>query len=148
MDIKIQELTFILPPTLNEQIDAARGSKWQSASLKKKWTKYVMNECSKQNSIAFEGRVWVYFTFSVKTFAFDPCENLPASLKYVLDGMVLAGVLKNDNLGIIQDTVQFWYEKTKSQNMVKATISNHPGILFDRMIAYREKLLKDYQSFS
>lgn len=111
--------TSPLPPTLNEQIDIARANRYKSAEIKKRWTNAIATECACIPS--FPGKVWLSFEWQVKTLARD-CDNISAAAKYLLDGMVLAGVIRKDNLTIIQSPVIHYY--VKGRDLVTVTITD------------------------
>ena len=137
-----------MPPTLNEQIRLARGNKWNSARIKKNETQDIVTECLSQNPIKFKGAVWIDFVWELKTRKLDPLDNVTASLKYILDGMVKAGVIEEDNGTIIQSPAMHWFEYSKKgykikENSVMITISDHPHFLFERMVEYRKLLVEE-----
>ncbi|MGL5922140.1 hypothetical protein [Chroococcidiopsis sp.] len=113
--------TSPLPPTLNEQIDYARGNRYKSAEIKKRWTNAIATECGVAKLPFFPGLVWLSFEWQVKTHARDP-DNIAASSKYLLDGMVAAGVIAKDNLTIIQSPIIHHY--VKGSDRVIVTISD------------------------
>lgn len=115
----IASFTSPLPPTLNEQIDIARGNRYKSAEIKKRWTNAIATEC--YNLPSFPGKVWLSFEWQVRTLARDP-DNIAAAAKYLLDGMVAARVICNDNLTIIQSPVIHHY--VKGADRVVVTISD------------------------
>lgn len=90
----IQTITYPLPPGLNEIISAARRSPYTSAALKKKWTNIIAN--SSLDLIPYEDKVWVNFEWVLKNQKKD-FDNVTAGMKFIFDGLVKAGVLKNDS---------------------------------------------------
>lgn len=104
----IETFNFPLPPTLNNQINLARSHWSKSSSVKKEWTNKIA--LLSRNKTQFTGKVWLEFTWYVKSFARD-ADNISASAKYIMDGLVKAGIIKNDNLTIIQSPVVHWYKK-------------------------------------
>ena len=114
--------TYPLPPTLTDQINSARSHWSKSAATKKKWT----------NTIAllsidlpkFPDKVWIELFYLVKTFARDP-DNISASRKFLMDGLCQAGVIRNDNLTIVQSPILEWFERGKVDE-VTIVISSRP----------------------
>jgi hypothetical protein len=107
----VQEIfEFPLPPTLNDQINDARKHWTVSAKSKEFWTNQIALLCYGKQQ--FPGKVWVECHFYLKSFGRDP-DNVLASLKYVFDGMVQAGILVNDNLNIIQSPLIPFFKKGK-----------------------------------
>lgn len=111
----IFEITLSLPPTLNDQINFARQG-WQvSARHKKYWTDIICQfACT--CDVKFEDKVWLEFHWYLKTFARDH-DNVAAASKYIMDGLVQAGVIKNDNLCTIQSPVLHYYYRSKKDEV-------------------------------
>lgn len=126
-------LEFPLPPTLNEQINLARTHWSKSAKIKKNWTNKIAAIALQQQAPAFPGKVWINFTWYV-TLASDQ-DNVAAAAKYLCDGLVTAGVLKKDNLTIIQSPVLHCYEKRsqKTPGKVIVNIDESPLTLINKI---------------
>lgn len=75
------------------------------AKHKKDITLLTQLDCA--NKKKFTGKVWIEIFYFLKK-NIDPVDNLPAALKPVFDGMVKAGVLKGDDIGIIQSPLVSW----------------------------------------
>ena len=126
--------TSPLPPTLNEQIDIARGNKYRSAEIKKRWTNAIATECYGLPS--FPGKVWLSFEWQVKRYEVKDVDNTSAAAKYLL-----AGVITDDSLRVIQNPVIHWY--SKGQNRVVVTVSDRPIITKElRKLVASEELLE------
>jgi len=106
----VARATYPLPPTLNDQINSARSHWSKSAATKKKWTNTIA--LLSKDLPKFPDKVWLELFYSVKTFARDP-DNISASRKFLMDGLVMAGVITNDNLTIVQSPIIEWFEKGK-----------------------------------
>ncbi len=113
--------SFCLPPTLNDIVNTARTNRYASADAKAYWTKemkdlflgikpFLVQE-SKLKSERHQ-RIWIEWVWHVKNFGRDE-DNISAAQKYVLDGMVAAGVVDNDNLRVIQEPVTHWFRKDR-----------------------------------
>lgn len=100
----IAEFRFPLPPCLNEQINIARNNRYGSAKEKEKWTRDIAKLAQEQNQRIFPDKVWMQFIYYLKNSRRDP-DNVSASRKYILDGLVKAGIIVNDNLQIIQSPI-------------------------------------------
>jgi hypothetical protein len=125
----IVELKFnILPPTLNEQIDLARSDWRASAEVKKRWTNKVADLTQTVN-FSFGDRVWLEYHWHLKTFARDS-DNVSAASKYILDGLVDAGIIRNDNLTVIQSPVSHYYYRAKSDGVL-LRLSSTPDFLLE-----------------
>ncbi|AFZ01532.1 hypothetical protein [Calothrix sp. PCC 6303] len=125
----ILELRFnMLPPALNEQIDLARSDWRASAAVKKTWTNKVANLTQKVN-FSFNDKVWIEYHWHLKTFARDS-DNVSAASKYILDGLVDAGIINNDNLVVIQSPVPHYYYRAKGDGVI-LRLSSSPDFLLE-----------------
>jgi hypothetical protein len=113
--------TCPIPPMLNEQINLARSHWANSSKSKTQWT----GECAKcaAGLPAFPGVVWLDFCWQVKRLTSDP-DNVQAAAKYVLDGLVKAGILVDDSLKIVQSPVIHRFQRGESELFL--TISDCP----------------------
>lgn len=129
---------FPLPPTMNQIISAARNSPFVSARQKAKWT----NEAAliAFNRYSFPGKVWAAWFWEVTNLRYDE-DNLVASRKFILDGLVQAGVIKDDSLQIIQTPVIHFHSKGKV-NQVTLQLSNSPRFLYELMDLYKEDVFR------
>ena len=82
-------------PTLNEYINIERGNKIASAKLKKDCTEQVYWQCKELNVKPVTSMVDVHFEWHV-TGRHDP-DNIDFARKFILDGLVMANVLKDDS---------------------------------------------------
>lgn len=112
---------YPLAPTLNEIIEACKSG-WYG-KLKRRYTA----ECGATSlgCPSFPGRVWLHFHWHIGTLRRDPADNTPAAAKFVLDGLVKSGVLKEDNAEIIQQPVIHTWAKSKPEGLI-LTISDKP----------------------
>lgn len=97
---------------LNEHDSANRTNKFGGASLKKKMTELVADQLQYQAIITYPvkiGFVWYYSS----RHDFD---NIRFACKYVLDGLVHAGILPNDN--------QSWVKEFTGDKFVKVEKGN------------------------
>jgi len=93
-------------PTLNEYTNANRTNKYAGASIKKKWTKIVATHCLRAD-ISPCKKVKLEFIWQEKNKRRDP-DNFIFSKKFILDGMVKAGVLENDGWNQIDSISDNW----------------------------------------
>lgn len=103
-----------LPPTLNDIIGIARTSRHGSASLKKRWTARIEKYC--EGCPTFYGKVYLEFVWKIRNFSRD-ADNVAAAAKYIMDGMVEAGVIKDDSLRYIESPVIHWYNRADSDGV-------------------------------
>ena len=81
-------------PGLNDMIDAARTSKYTSARQKKDNTELVA-WCAKKAKIPTLAKIGLIITWYEPNMKRDP-DNVQAGVKYIWDGLVVAGALIND----------------------------------------------------
>jgi Holliday junction resolvase RusA-like endonuclease len=98
-------MKLIIPgrlPGLNEITDAARTSKYESANMKKAYTEMVA-WCAKSARLPhLSSPVDLVFTWYEPNRKRDK-DNIMAGQKFILDGLVTAGVLTNDGWKQIGD---------------------------------------------
>lgn len=88
-------------PGLNEITDAARGNRYASAKMKKEYTELVA-WYAKSARLPRLKRVDLVFTWYEPHRQRDK-DNIMAGQKFILDGLVAAGVLDNDGWNQIGD---------------------------------------------
>ncbi|MFB2833518.1 hypothetical protein [Floridanema evergladense] len=117
----LSKFVFPLPPTLNEIIGTARSNIYASAKEKRAWTNRIAVECFGRKP--FPDRVWVEFIWKIKNFRRDP-DNISAAAKFVMDGLVEGGIIRDDSLKFIMSPVLHWYEK--GEDLVEIHIADRP----------------------
>ena len=94
-----ESITFFLDfqlPTLNEMIRTARGNKFASASQKKKYTDLVATEILVQTLRPYFAAISLDLTWIETKKKRDP-DNCFGGVKYILDGIVAAGIIDDDD---------------------------------------------------
>lgn len=93
--------TFWIPvrlPGLNEYISAMNSNRHVGNAMKRQWTDYVTMVCKAEHSkFVIDKPVHIHFLWYYTTEARDP-DNIRSATKFILDGMVKAGMIPNDNL--------------------------------------------------
>ncbi len=93
-------ITFFLDfplPTLNEMIRTARGNKYAAAAQKKKYTNMVAWEIMAQTpTVSFEA-ISLDITWIETKKKRDPDNVFAGGLKHLMDGIVAADVIKDDD---------------------------------------------------
>lgn len=118
----IEKITFnVLPPTLNEIIRLAEEGRY--GSVKKQFT--LICAIAASGCPSFPGEVWLACDWRISNFRRDPADNVVASLKFVLDGLVNLGVLKDDSALVIQPPVVHNWIQTNNEGLT-LTISTEP----------------------
>jgi Holliday junction resolvase RusA-like endonuclease len=84
--------------TLNEYINVERGNKYAAADIKSKETNVAKMSCIGKQWYQYPCKIT--FTWHLKDKRKD-LDNVAFAKKFILDGLVKAGVLKNDNLNHI-----------------------------------------------
>lgn len=82
-------------PSRNEAENAARAGWAVGANFKKKYTQQIASICSEQGIQKETSPVLLSITFYEKDMRRDS-DNIYSAVKYIKDGLVLAGVLQND----------------------------------------------------
>lgn len=95
-----------LPPSLNSIINASRRSRSSANHQKQFWTDKAAAIC--QDLPKFESQVWLEFHWQVKNPRRDP-DNIASAAKFIMDGMLKAKMIIEDNLLIIQSPVIHHY---------------------------------------
>ena len=119
----IQQFTAPIPPTLNEQINLNRSHWSKGAQSKKQHTQTIALIARSYVLKPFPGKVWIDFHWQVKSFACD-ADNVAGAAKFIMDGLVNAGVLTKDSLMVIQSPVIHRYSRGKNEVIV--TMSDRP----------------------
>ena len=81
-------------PSLNDYITAERTNKYKASKIKKDLTDLVALECKRQKIPKF-GKVLLTYTWIEKNKKRDK-DNIYFNQKFIQDGLVHAGVIKND----------------------------------------------------
>jgi Holliday junction resolvase RusA-like endonuclease len=101
-------------PGMNDIIDQARTNKYKSAEYKKVYTELVAWTARAQK-IPKMDRIDLIITWFEGNRKRDP-DNIHAGVKFILDGLVQAGVIPNDNqrhVGDITHRVRTDRERTR-----------------------------------
>ena len=80
---------------MNEIINANRNNRFAGATQKKEYTEFIAWECKRQNVKPITEKVDLVITWYCKNKRKDK-DNISAGTKFILDGLILAGVLNND----------------------------------------------------
>lgn len=83
-------------PSLNEYIDAERGIRYKAAAMKREYTDRVSEAAIAQDMPTFKQPVFVVIDWFERDKRRDP-DNIRFAAKFILDGLVRAGVIINDN---------------------------------------------------
>ena len=85
-------------PSLNEYINIERGNKFAAAQVKEDATNLVMQhiKCTRPTLGPFDEPVFISIVWHCKDKKKDP-DNISFAKKFILDGLVRMGVLKQDS---------------------------------------------------
>ena len=108
-------------PTLNEYIELERRNKFLAAKLKKAYTNLISAQVRIQTKEKLSGLYDVYFYWHVSGKA-DP-DNIYHGVKYVLDGCVKSGYLKNDNQKHVKRNIHDIIKSDSDYVIVKFVVS-------------------------
>jgi len=104
-------------PTLNEYINVERTNRYAAATLKRKYTNTLAKEL-RGLKLPKNTKFDITLVWYVKDNRKDH-DNIAFGIKFILDGMVKAGVLKNDNPRYIGNiTHQFKIDKAERVVMI------------------------------
>jgi hypothetical protein len=108
-------------PGQNDVIAAAKGQGgrgWNYAAMKKKWTNDIALIAKASKVAPIVGAAWIDFTWRERNRQRNP-DNIAAAKKFVLDGLVKAGVLEEDGWNQIAGWTDRW------------EVSQRPGVLIE-----------------
>lgn len=121
------------PPTLNTIINANRTSRVLGANQKKKWTNYVKKQAIAAELQPVEDQVWIAVHITYHQAGCDP-DNLFACLKFILDGLQKASVIKTDNVNTIKKIYYTYSKQANEQVQLR---------IFDNYSEYQTYVLSD-----
>jgi len=127
----------VLPPTLNDIIAHARGNKFASAAIKKKWTEGIAAACHNAKVQPVTGHVFLEYIWRVKNFQRDQ-DNVTSAQKYILDGLVAGGVIEQDNLFVIQPPVIHHFVKSDHDGF--SVFVRDTGAWLERLRVFTDEL--------
>ena len=93
---------------LNNYINIERGNKFAGANVKRAETERIWVECKQQRIKLQEKGVFIVFQWYAKERRKDK-DNVAFAKKFILDGLVLAGVLKSDRWDFISGFLDVFY---------------------------------------
>lgn len=128
----IYELKMPLPPTLNEIINTARCGWRPSNNLKKQWTNKIASFV-KECNFNLDDKIWLEFNWYLRNFGRD-ADNVSSSAKFIMDALVNAKAIRNDNLMVIQSPVVHYYHRCIDADIVVLRISASPNFLLDNFL--------------
>ena len=101
--------------TLNDYINLERGNRYAAAAKKKALTNNVAWEARSQTKERVRGLsdIRIYW---LTTGRHDP-DNIYFGVKFLLDGLVVAGVLENDNPSCVRN-ISHYYRKYKENKVI------------------------------
>lgn len=82
-------------PGLNEYIQAERTHRYKASAMKKEWTFQVVRDAKAQKLKKRVNPVEIIFTWFEPNMKRDK-DNIAFAKKFILDGLVTAGVLSGD----------------------------------------------------
>lgn len=103
---------------LNTYIRAERGNRFMAAKIKKTETERVIWELAHPEKIV--GRAVISFDWYTKNERKDP-DNVSFAKKFILDGMVVSGLLENDTRKCIKGFIDCFFVD-KDNPRVEVTI--------------------------
>ena len=98
---------------LNEYINTERRNKYAAAKIKDKLTNEVAWQCKSKRCHKPTGKVDMIFKWHVK--GRHDSDNIAFAKKFVLDGMVQAGLLENDSSKFVRHLADYIYRDVKNK---------------------------------
>ena len=95
---------------MNEIIDAAKTSRYVYARQKEEYTELVAGTIGltfRFRKFDIKKKVWISLVFVEKNKRYDP-DNIVAAKKFILDGIVKAGLLKGDGWAEVAGFTETW----------------------------------------
>lgn len=131
-----------LPPTMNDIIQVARQHKFAANAQKKKWGGITQKAIEKERNgedISFvDCEPYIHFSWMFSNKKRDR-DNIEAARKFILDGMISAGLLKDDSFDAIADLSR---DFAIGADNVLVTISTHPIIKWE-FVDYPEDVMPE-----
>jgi len=90
-----------IPPNLNETIGMTKRHWGQYYNKKKKWSKLIQEKCKEQNLQPHQGSVKITLQNTYPNRRRRDPDNI--ILKFILDGLVEAGIIQDDSFEYIED---------------------------------------------
>ncbi len=100
----MMKLTFKMPPGLNKIINNNRANYRAGAGMKKTWTNKAVNTCKEQARQCPIVPVYLAAHYRLSTRAND-VDNIQSCKKFILDGIVKAGIMRDDNFTHVQPVI-------------------------------------------
>lgn len=105
-------------PTLNEYIEAERTNRFLASKMKKSATNAVKIMTLEQHPEKLEGLLDVQIVWGRKDNKHDP-DNIYFAVKFILDGIVKAGVLPGDGRKNIRNIFHYIDQTIENSCMVQ-----------------------------
>ena len=118
-------------PGMNEIIAAAKGMKGRGllySLMKKDWNQKVSLAAKEAGLKPVESYVFLDFLWQEKTKRRDP-DNVAAGKKFVIDGLVQAGILAGDGWSQISGFADHWRTVTEDDRVHVGGVG--PGVLVE-----------------
>lgn len=101
-------------PDANIYINAERSNRYAAAKIKDEWTKIIVGEARTQKIKKINKSVNIFFQWWVKDKKRDK-DNIMFGQKFILDGLVEAGILKNDGWNVIKHLNHYFHILNKGE---------------------------------
>lgn len=97
-------------PSANDLIQINRVNRFKGAALKKAYTRELADVFSSQTRVKFDGHVTCSVDFYEDSMRRDD-DNVISGLKYIMDGLVTAGIIKDDSPKYCHVKPERWQSK-------------------------------------
>lgn len=120
--------SFFIPhrfPGLNDMIAADRNNRYTGGRLKKEWTGITHMYAKRLKPVTMP--VTIEFVYYEPNNKRDP-DNITAAKKYILDGLVSAGILPDDTQKWIMGFTDFWFPLPSPKSKVQILPKQRVGV--------------------
>lgn len=117
---------FVIPghlPSMNEIIDMAKNHPFSYRDMKRDYTDLVVIY-AKKSKLPEMGRVNIRITWHCQTMRQDK-DNVSAGIKFILDGLQAAGVIKKDSWKLI-GTIEHVFEIDRKEPRIEVELVEAP----------------------
>ncbi len=83
-------------PTLNKYINIERGNRYKAANAKKKYTDMISKHCKQYRGVIDPSGLYDVSTLFIMPDNREDSDNVFFTIKYILDGIIDAGILEGD----------------------------------------------------
>lgn len=114
-------------PSLNEYIAAERGHRQAAAQMKRDFTSVAQYAVTGEEPVDLRPPMSVTFVWYRKN-ALTDLDNVSFGQKFVLDGMVKAGIIRDDNMNMITKLTHECMVRPQETGVLVSFVSDLPHL--------------------